>query len=284
MKIVIIGADGQLGYDLCRIIPRAEQIALTIRDLDITDQERTRRVLQQYRPDVVINTAAYTAVDAAETHQAAAKAVNEAGAKNVAEACLAVNAAMVQLSTDYVFDGTKPVGQPYTEDDIPAPNSVYGQTKLAGEQAVQQILKKYFIVRSAGLYGVAGCLGKGGGNFVETIIAKAQQNTTPRIVNDEFVSPTFTADLARAIYQLVQKPPYGVYHLVNQGECSWYIFGEKILELIGSEIRPVAISRNELGAKANRPVNSVLASSKLPPLRPWLEALKAYLAQKGCLK
>jgi dTDP-4-dehydrorhamnose reductase len=285
MKIVIIGADGQLGYDLCRVIPKNEQVSLTIKDLDITNQVQTTDVLKRYQPDVVINTAAYTAVDAAETHQAAARAVNETGAKNVAAACLVLDAALVQISTDYVFSGDKPAGQPYTEEDKPDPRSFYGQTKLAGEEWVKKILTRYFIVRSAGLYGCAGCLGKGGGNFVETIIKKAARKETPVIVNDEFVSPTYTHDLAGAIYQLISTELYGLYHLVNQGQCSWYEFGARILALIGSGIKPDEISRRELRAQANRPVNSALASVKLKQiniteLRPWQDALQAYLRER----
>jgi len=289
VKIAVIGADGQLGYDLCRVIPQAELIPLTVKELDITDRAKTVQLLKTLRPGAVINTAAYTAVDAAETDQAAAKAVNETGAQNVAEACREIDATMVQISTDYVFDGTKPVGQPYTEDDPPAPNSVYGRTKLAGEEWVKKTLRKYFIVRSAGLYGIAGCLGKGGGNFVEAIIRQADRQEKPLIVDDEYVSPTYTCDLAEKLCQLLKTDRYGLYHLVNQGQCSWYVFGDKVLELLGSELAPERIGRQELGAKANRPANSVLASVKLQAaglseLRPWPDALKAYLTEKGRIR
>jgi len=286
MKCLLIGADGQLGSELCRIIPPNELVALTIKEIDITDQEQTRQVLAQHRPEMVINTAAYTAVDAAETHQAAARAVNETGVKNVAEACREINAALVQISTDYVFSGAKPPGQAYTEDDQPDPRSYYGKTKLAGEEWVTRILNKYYLVRSAGLYGVVGCLGKGGGNFVEAIIKKAAKNETPTIVDDEFVSPTYSRDLAAKICQLIRVDQYGLYHIVNQGQCSWYAFGAKILELIGSGIKPDRISQRELGSKADRPANSALASVRLKQigldeLRPWPDALRAYLEEKG---
>lgn len=289
MKIAVIGADGQLGYDLCRVIPQAELLPLTIKELDITDRAKTVQLLKNLRPDAVLNTAAYTAVDAAETDQAAAKAVNETGAQNVAEACREIDATMVQISTDYVFDGTKPVGQPYTEEDPPAPNSVYGRTKLAGEEWVKKTLRKYFIVRSAGLYGIAGCLGKGGGNFVEAIIRQADRQEKPLIVDDEYVSPTYTWDLAEKLCQLLKTDRYGLYHLANQGQCSWYEFGDKVLELLGSELAPERIGRQALGAKANRPANSVLASVKLraaglSELRPWPDALKAYLTEKGRIR
>jgi dTDP-4-dehydrorhamnose reductase len=286
MKYLVIGADGQLGHDLCRVIPKPELVALTIKEIDVTDRAGTLRVLQQHRPEVVINTAAYTAVDAAETAQELARKVNEIGARNVAAACLAIKAALVQLSTDYVFRGDKPKGSAYTEDDEPDPRSFYGKTKLAGEEAVRKILPEHYIVRSAGLYGLAGCLGKGGGNFVETIIKKAAQNLAPLIVNDEYVTPTYTYDLAEKIYQLVQTRQYGVYHLVNQGQCSWYEFGARVLELIGSGVKPEQISREKFGTGAQRPANSALASVRLKAiglseLRPWPEALRAYLSEKG---
>ena len=286
MKCLVIGADGQLGSELCRIIPPNELVALTIKDIDVTDQLLTRQVLARHRPEVVINTAAYTAVDAAESHQAAAQLVNETGARNVAEACLAIEAALVQISTDYVFNGDKPPGQAYTEDDRPEPRSFYGKTKLAGEQWVTQTLKKHYIVRSAGLYGIVGSLGKGGRNFVDAIVEKASRHETPRIVADEFASPTYARDLAEKIGQLIRTDQYGLYHIVNRGQCSWYEFGAQVLALIGSEISPRQIGRSELGTKAHRPINSALASVRLKPiglseLRPWLEALRAYLAEKG---
>lgn len=286
MKYLLIGADGQLGSEFCRLIPKNELVALTIKEIDITDQAQTLRVLAQHQPDVVINTAAYTAVDAAETHQEIARIVNETGAKNVAEACREIDAAMVQISTDYVFSGDLPLGRSYTEDDQPGPRSVYGKTKLAGEEWITKILKKYYIVRSAGLYGVVGCLGKGGDNFVDAIIKKADKNEAPTIVDDEFVSPTYSRDLAEKICQLVRTGQYGLYHIVNRGGSSWYEFGEKILELCGSKIKPDRISQRKLNAPAHRPINSALASVRLKQIglnepRSWPEALRAYLIEKG---
>jgi dTDP-4-dehydrorhamnose reductase len=286
---MIIGADGQLGSDLCRVIPKAEQVPLTVMELDITDQALTQQVIAKYQPAVVINTAAYHKVDDCEDHQDLAFAVNDTGAGHVAEACRAVGAALVYLSTDYVFRGDK--NSPYTEEDVPDPQTVYGRSKLAGEQRIEKILPQHYIVRSAGLYGAAGCLGKGGGNFVETIIKKAKAGEQLLVVSDESVSPTYTYDLADKIYQLVKTEKYGLYHIVNHGYCSWYQFADNILMLLKSDVPIVSVTEKDFVSKpghpkAHRPKYSVLANANLKnigldDLRDWQDALRAYLADKG---
>jgi dTDP-4-dehydrorhamnose reductase len=291
MKILIIGADGQLGTDLCKVIPKGEQIPLTIKDIDITNKDNTFEVIKKHSPDVVINTAAYHRVDDCEDNQDLAFRVNDTGAGNVAEACRAIDAALVHISTDYVFRGDK--NTPYTEEDTPDPQSVYGRSKLAGEQRVQRTLMKYYIVRSAGLYGVAGCLGKGGGNFVETIIKKAEAGKQLLVVSDEYVSPTYTYDLAGKIYQLIRTEKYGLYHIVNHGYCSWYQFADEILMLLRSDVPIVSVTAKDFvnkpeQPKAHRPKYSVLANANLKKiglddLRDWQNALQAYLAEKRSL-
>lgn len=284
MKVLIIGADGQLGTDLCRVIPRAEQVPLTIKDMDITKKEQTLSIIKQRAPDVVINTAAYHRVDDCEDHEELALAVNTIGVKYLAEACRAVDATLVHISTDYVFDGTK--REPYVESDVPCPRSVYGVSKLAGEFCVKYLMKKYFIIRSTGLYGAAGCLGKGGGNFVENMIKRAAAQPELNVVTDEVLSPTYTLDLARKLQQLIKTEHYGLYHIVNHGACSWYDFTVAIFGLLGKKVKINPTSAAEYKTKAQRPKYSVLKNAKLQSLglddlRPWQEALKAYLVEKG---
>jgi dTDP-4-dehydrorhamnose reductase len=286
MKIMIIGADGQLGSDLCRVIPPAEQIPLTIRDLDVTDRRQVAEVLKRHRPDVVINTAAYTNVEGCEDHETVAFAVNAIGVKYLADACRESGSVLVHLSTDYVFDGAK--RSPYEETDCPGPQSVYGISKLAGEHCLRSRLEKYFIVRSSGLYGCAGCLGKGGGNFVENMIERAAGRPELSVVTDEMVSPTYTADLAAKLYQLIGTGRFGLYHIVNHGECSWYDFTAKIFELLDRPVKIKPILASGYQSKARRPHYSVLKNARLAALglddlRPWPAALKAYLTAKGHL-
>ena len=287
MKIMIIGADGQLGTDLCQVIPREEQIPLTIKEIDVTDRGQVNAVVTKYRPDTVINTAGYSRVDDAEDHETPAFAVNALGVKYLADACRESGAALVQLSTDYVFNGEK--NGPYVETDRPEPRSVYGISKLAGEYCVEYSLKKYFIVRSAGLYGTAGCLGKGGGNFVENMIKRAAGRPELNVVTDEIVSPTYTFDLAAKLYQLVQTGRFGLYHIANHGACSWHEFTVKIFELLGQKVKINKVSSSEYKTKARRPRYSVLENGGLSALglddlRPWPAALKAYLIARGYIK
>jgi len=287
MKILLIGADGQLGTDLAKVIPKEKLIPLTIKDLDITKRGEVSQVLEKYSPDVVINTAAFHRVDDCEDQVLEAFLVNTVGVKYLTEACLRINAALVHISTDYVFDGEKK--SPYVETDFPNPQSVYAISKLAGEQVVRRYLTKYFIVRSSGLYGAAGCLGKGGGNFVENMIKRAETQKELRVVTDEVLAPTYTLDLARKIYELVQTSHYGLYHIVNHGECSWYDFTVKIFELLRKkEIKILPVASAEFKTKAKRPKYSVLSNARLASLglddlRDWREALRAYLIEKGYL-
>lgn len=277
MKIAIIGADGQLGTDLCKVIPADERILLTIKEIDITDPKQTSDVLKQHSPEIIINTAAYHKVDDCEDNVELALKVNAYGARNLALAAKELGAALLHISTDYVFSGDKK--RPYSEKDLPEPKSAYGISKLAGEFFVGYILQKHFIVRTCGLYGVAGCLGKGGTNFVEGMIKKGKSGETIRVVDDEFVSPTYTFDLAQAIYRLVKTGRYGIHHIANGGSCSWYQFASKIFELTGMKVDLKKASGSDYPTKAHRPKYSVLQSKF--NLRSWEEALKAYLNEKN---
>ncbi len=284
MKIVVIGADGQLGTDLVKLRPGA--VPLTLKELDITSLEQCRAVLSKLAPGVVINTAANNQVDASEDDPQPAFRVNVFGARNLALACRELGAELVHFSTDYVFAGDR--GAPYLEEDVPGPLSAYGISKLAGEQMVRYLWPKHYLIRTSGLYGAAGCLGKGGTNFVEVMIGRAGSGQALKVVNDETAGPTYTYDLARKLLQLLDQRSYGLYHITNAGQCSWYEFTLKIFELLGRKVAVTPVGSAEFPAKARRPKFSVLAHGHLrrlglDDLRPWDEALRAYLVEKGHL-
>jgi dTDP-4-dehydrorhamnose reductase len=222
-------------------------------------------------------------VDDCEENDVAAFAVNAIGVKNLCLACKENNSVLVHISTDYVFDGKK--GKPYLERDCPAPGTVYGISKLAGEYYVQYMLEKYFLIRTCGLYGVAGCMGKGGGNFIENMLKRAKDNKVLRVVKDEIVGPTYTYDLAKKISELIRTRHYGLYHVTNTGQCSWYDFAKKIFELTGTKVQLEAATSTEFKSKARRPAYSVLAHENLKnigmnDMRAWDKALEAYLEEK----
>jgi dTDP-4-dehydrorhamnose reductase len=286
-RILLIGAGGQLGSDLRHALPADALVPLTRADLDITDRDAVAATLADTRPAWVINTAAFHRVDDIETKDGArAFAVNEVAVGQLADACSRVGARLLHLSTDYVFGGGPP--GPYAEDAPPAPLSVYGASKLAGEVLVRRVSPRHVIVRSSGLYGVAGSAGKGG-NFVETMLRLASEGRTIRVVDDQVSAPTYTADLARAIAGLVAvDPPGGIYHLTSSGACSWFEFASHTFKLLrlAPDLRPT--TSREFGAPARRPPNSVLRNARagalgLLPLRPWPDALAAYLRAKGHL-
>lgn len=283
MRVVIIGANGQLGTDLVKVMANWDLVPLTHADLDICDFVYTRKVLEDKKPDIVINTAAFNRVDDCEEEVSKAFWVNAFAVRNLAQVCADLDCVLVHISTDYVFDGRK--REPYTEDDPPNPLSVYGASKLTGEYFVRNICPKHFVVRTAGLYGIAGSRAKGG-NFVETMIRLAKEGKSIRVVNDQVLTPTYTRDLAEKIQELVQTEAYGLYHITNAGGCSWYEFAAKIFELLGLHPEFGPTTTAAYGAKAKRPAHSVLAHERLnqlrmDDLRPWPEALKAYLAEKG---
>ncbi|KAF0135309.1 MAG: dTDP-4-dehydrorhamnose reductase [Candidatus Saganbacteria bacterium] len=283
MKIAIIGADGQLGSDLLKVIPQKDQIPLTIKEINICDFDAASRVLLKNKPDLIINTAGYHRVDDCEDNDLEACKVNAHGAKNLSIISNKINSALVHISTDYVFSGEK--GTPYNESDAPDPKTAYGISKLAGEQFIKYICKKYYIIRTSGLYGESGCMGKGGGNFVENMMAKAKTGEKMKVVSDEIISPTYTKDLADKIYELIGKNIYGLYHITNEGQCSWFEFADSIFKLIKKEAAIEKISAGEYITKAKRPKYSVLENSRLEkaglsPMRNWREALRAYLTAK----
>jgi dTDP-4-dehydrorhamnose reductase len=284
MKVAIIGANGQLGVDLCRVLAgqKIPVLPLTHRDIDVSDAGQVDQVLESIGPDVVISTAAFHKVEECETQPAQSFAVNAVGPRNLALACRRKNAVLVHFSTDYVFDGTQ--RRPYTESDLPHPLNVYGVSKLAGEHMLGLSWHRHFTIRTCGLYGVAGSAGKGG-NFVETMLKKAAEGAPLRVVNDQVLTPTFTGDLAEAVSQLIRAEAYGLYHVSAEGECSWYEFARKIFELEKLTVDLKPVSTSEFSSPVQRPAYSVLSKKKLNMLGlampPWEQGLGRYLAARA---
>lgn len=278
MKILITGAKGMMGSDLMKVLSQKKEynlIGATRNDFDITDYSQTLQFLKDKRPDIVIHAAAYTKVDDCESHPETAYKVNEAGTKNVASGCKDINAKLICISTDYIFNGRKNI--PYLENDIPEPLSVYGDSKLKGEQAVQDNLNDFIIVRTSWLFG------RNGNNFISAILKQAEKTKTIKVVNDQTGSPTYTIDLSHAIEKLISCNAKGTFNITNSGECSWYQFAKKILELAGIKgVDVVPITSEELKRLARRPAYSILDCSKFKSvtnynMRHWEEALKDYL-------
>jgi len=288
MKVLVTGANGQLGTDLCKVLQHFEVIPLAHKDIEITDMDSVKQALNKYKPDIIINTAAYVRVDDCEIEQDKAFLINALGARNVAVVVQELGAKLVHLSTDYVFGGdAQPRTTPYTEFDTPILLSVYGKSKLAGENFVRHLCQKHFIIRSSGLFGVAGASGKGG-NFVETILRLARERSELRVVNDQVFSPTYTKDLAGKIAQLINTEYYGIFHITNKGYCSWYQFATEILRLAGLKTPIIPVTSDEYPQKARRPRFSVLDNYHLrllgmDDMRPWQEALRDYMICKGCI-
>ncbi len=283
MKVAVIGAKGQLGTDLVEVLRREFTVfPLTHEDVDVTIPE-SLDVLMEINPDVIINTAAYVKVDDAEVHAERAFSVNAIGALNVARISEEIGAINVYISTDYVFDGEK--GKPYDEVDKPNPINVYGVSKYAGEIFTRNYSRRHYVIRVASLYGKAGASGKGG-NFVNWVVEMAKRGERLKIVDDQFMSPTYTKDVALAISDFLKLcPDSGVYHMVNDGYCSWFDFTRSIFEILGWEVDIQPIKSVELKRLAKRPAFSALSNSKIERLgirmRHWKEALKDYLAEKG---
>ncbi|MGB9700449.1 MAG: dTDP-4-dehydrorhamnose reductase [Thermodesulfobacteriota bacterium] len=279
MKILVLGARGMLGQDLVPLLSlNYEAIARDIQDFDITNAQRVEEEILRLKPQVVINAAAYTDVDGCESNRELALSVNAKGAGNIAQACALIQAKLIHLSTDYVFDGSS--ADPYQEDDRPNPLNVYGLSKLQGELAIKESGAAYLIIRTQWLYGAHGR------NFVDTIIKAAQKEKELRVVNDQRGSPTYTKDLSSAIKEILEKNAQGIIHVANSGSCTWYEFAKEILQQLGMKQIPIKpISSAELARPAKRPANSVLNCQKFEKIsgrkmRPWQEALRDYLTSR----
>jgi dTDP-4-dehydrorhamnose reductase len=283
MRVALIGSRGQLGHDILASWRQDEIEPLASDRLDVTDRAQTLGVLRACRPELVVNTAAFTRVDDCESQAGAAFAVNTLGALHVAQAARELDADLLHISTDYVFAGDS--DRPYTESDAPSPVNVYGASKLAGEVLVRLACERRYIVRSSGLYGVAGASGKGG-NFVEAMLRLAGEGREIAVVDDQELSPTYTADLAAKLRELVAAARSGTYHITNSGSCTWYQFAKRVFALAGVEPDLRSTTSRAYGAPARRPAYSVLDNAAirtlgLAPLRSWEEALEAYLRAKG---
>jgi dTDP-4-dehydrorhamnose reductase len=276
MKLLVTGAAGMLGHDVMLAAGNAghDVVGYGRAELDVTDPGALARKLDLERPDAVINCAAWTEVDGAEGAEEAAFAINGKGAGNVAAAASEVEARVVHVSTDYVFDGAK--GAPYVESDQPAPLSAYGRTKLAGEEAVAAANKRHFIVRSAGLFGISGR------NFVDTMLRLSEDQNEVTVVRDQIGSPTYTWHLAYGIVRLIDGMEYGIHHMAAAGQCSWYEFAREIFEQARVECRVFSITSEEFGAAAPRPPFSALVSQREHAivLPNWQDGLAGYLAQR----
>ncbi len=283
MKTVLLGGGGQLATDLEQVLSDWPVTALPHSELDVCNFDDVKRALESKKPDVVINTAAFHHVDNCEDQWERAFNVNAFACQNLAAVCADIDATLVHISTDYVFSGTQ--SKPYSELDLPDPLSVYGASKVAGEFFIKTYCPKHIIVRSSGLYGLAGASGKGG-NFVETMIRLAKSGNPLHVVDDQIMAPTNTNDLALKIAEVIAAGGRGIFHITNQGICSWYEYAGQIFDFLGLTPDFGPTTTEAYGAKAARPAYSVLANTRLEslgiePLAEWPDALRRYLTDKG---
>lgn len=279
MHILLFGGSGQLGTDLRAALAGHAVIAPGRDQCSIEDASTIEGFFHGRRIDWVINSAAFTSVDECESQPDVAFAVNAIGVRNIALACQEHQVPLVHISTDYVFDGRK--GSLYNEEDSPNPLSAYGVSKLAGEFFVQNIAPRWLLVRTAAVFG-PGAGEVPGVNFVESILRHSRSEKTLRVVDDQTTSPTFSKDLAVQIVKLMEANAQGIHHVTNQGQCTFFEFARKILEMVGRQVEVVPISSGELNRPAPRPAFSALDNARLreqgfPPLRRWEESLQEYL-------
>ncbi len=278
MKVLVTGVGGQLGYDVMKVL-KARQIDCLGADLaefDITDLVATKKFITSYQPDVVIHCSAYTAVDKAEDNIDLCRAVNAKGPENIAKVCKAIDAKMIYISTDYVFPGTGE--QFYEVDDETNPVNIYGQTKLEGETVVKAMLEKYFIVRISWVFG------KNGNNFIKTMLRLGKERDELNIVSDQIGSPTYTADLAELLCDMVITEKYGTYQATNEGICSWAEFTEEIFKQADIATRVNHIKSAQYPTRAKRPMNSRMSKETLTKagfhkMPTWQDAVKRYLME-----
>ena len=276
MKVLVTGASGQLGHDVCAELARRgiEYVGTSSANLDVTDSVVVREAVGRYRPDVVIHCAAYTKVDRAEDEPDKCWAVNADGTKNIALACWETGAKLLYISTDYVFPGDGE--RPYKPNDPVGPLGVYGMSKLGGELAVQSLLDRYFIVRTSWVFGIEGS------NFVRTMLRLSESRDEVSVVCDQVGSPTYTADLAPLLCDMAATEEYGIYHAANEGECSWAEFAEEIFRLTGKNVAVSPIPTSGYPTRAVRPLNSRMDKSRLSErgfhrLPTWQGALARFL-------
>ena len=280
MRVLVTGVKGQLGYHVVQELEKRNHTAIgvDIDEMDITDAQETRRVIEKSNVEAVIHCAAYTAVDAAEDHVELCRKVNVDGTRNIAKVCGEGCKKMIYISTDYVFDGEGT--RPWKPDDpVVQPLNVYGQAKYDGEQEVRRYVKKYFIVRTEWVFG------ENGHNFINTMLRLGKKNGKVGVVADQIGSPTYTKDLAVLLVDMAETDKYGIYHASNEGYCSWYEFTKEIFRQAGMQVEVQPLTSEEYPAKAKRPHNSRLDKSKLTEagfhlLPSWQDALQRYLSNK----
>jgi dTDP-4-dehydrorhamnose reductase len=283
MRVAIIGANGQLGSDLCAAYTRAghDVVPLNHAELDIRDAAGVQRVLASVTPQVVVNSAAMHNVENCEADPASAFGVNAIAVRTLAHASRELDFALAHVSTDYVFRGDSNV--PYVETDVAYPLNVYGNSKLSGEHFLQAIAPRYFVVRTSALFGLAPCRAKPSGNFVQIMLKLARERGEVRVVDDEVVSPTYTADLAEQIVHLTASGRPGVYHATSQGAVSWFDYAKAVFEIAGVTVRMDRASTRDFPQKAPRPAYSVLENAALKSqgidiMPAWRDAVERYLA------
>ena len=285
MRIALTGSTGQLGTDFCSLFGDAV-VPLSRPDFDLADDDAIRRCLDAVQPDLVINTAAYNLVDRAEDEPELAFRINSLGPRTLAIWCAERNLPLVHFSSDYVFGLDRNRTTPYSEEDAPGPLSAYAASKLQGEYFVRSLCPQHFVVRTCGLFGVAGSRGAGKGNFIETMLRLGAERDELTVVNDQHCTPTSTADVAAAVAELVQTGRFGLYHATNSGSTTWHELASYVLQSAGltTVVRP--ISSMDFGAKARRPGYSVLDYGKLEavlgrPMPDWRDAVDRYLAARA---
>ncbi|MFL5906076.1 MAG: dTDP-4-dehydrorhamnose reductase [Solirubrobacterales bacterium] len=285
--VLITGAGGQLGSDLNDQLSGSRQaFPLEHAQLDISDDSAVARAFDEAQPSLVFNCAAFHNVELCETEEDRSFEVNAYAVKRLAVRCAETGAKLVHLSTNYVFDGARP--EPYSEEDLPNPRSIYAISKLAGEYAARAYAPEALVVRTAGLYGLHGSASKGG-NFVTRMIARAKEQGNLKMVADQRLSPTYTADLARALIEAVDASCSGVLHLTNGGACTWHEFTVEIMRLAGIDVPVEPVETVTPTGGADRPLNGVLGRTRaeeagLTPLRSWQEALSDYMHAAGLIQ
>lgn len=257
MKVLVTGVKGQLGYDVVKDLKKRghEPIGVDREEMDLMNNDAIREFIMNTRPEAIIHCAAYTAVDKAEEEVEVCYQVNAEATKVIAECAKELDITLIYISTDYVFDGTKE-GE-YVETDLPNPINVYGASKLLGEQYVQQLLEKYYIVRISWVFG------ENGNNFIKTMRRLGSERDELNIIHDQVGSPTYTADLAPLLVDMMETNKYGIYHATNEGTCSWFEFANEIFKQSGIEVKTNPITTDQYPTAAKRPMNSRMSKKKL---------------------
>lgn len=278
MKILVTGVKGQLGYDVVKALESRgyQPVGVDREEMDLMNNNMIQNFIMNLKPEAIIHCAAYTAVDQAEEEVEICYQINAEAVKVIAECAKTLDIPMIYISTDYVFDGTK--ASEYVETDIPNPINVYGASKLKGEQYVQQLLEKFYIVRISWVFGI------NGNNFIKTMQRLGNEHDELNIIHDQVGSPTYTAHLAPLLVDMIETDQYGIYHATNEGYCSWYEFADEIFKQSQLDVMLHPITTDQYKTKAKRPLNSKMSKQKLSDygfhrLPTWQEALKNYLNQ-----